>query len=89
MKVLYTKTFRKDLERLEHDIQLKKRLLDLIEQMKLTDSLTQFENVRKIQGYEGYYRIRIGDYRLGFKLRENVIEMLRFLHRKDIYRRFP
>ena len=89
MKVLYTKTFRKDVERLRHDIQLKKRLLDLIEQMKLADSLTHLEGVRKIQGYEGYYRIRIGDYRLGFKLRENVIEMLRFLHRKDIYRRFP
>jgi len=52
MKVLYTKTFSKDLERLKHDVELKKRLLHLIEQMKQIDSLMQLENVRKIQGPE-------------------------------------
>ena len=89
MRVLYTKTFAKDLECIRHDVQTKKRLLEMIEKIKQVDSLGQLEGVRKIQGYENYYRVRIGNFRLGFKCKGDAIEMLRFLHRKDIYRRFP
>ena len=53
------------------------------------DSLAEMNDVRKIQGYEEYYRIRIGDYRLGVKVTKDWIEMLRFLHRKDMYKKFP
>jgi len=52
-------------------------------------SLTDVDHVRKLQGYSNYYRVRSGDYRLGIKVAENHIEVIRFLHRKDIYRRFP
>jgi len=33
--------------------------------------------------------MRIGDYRLGFLLRDRVVIMVRFLDRKNIYRYFP
>ena len=89
MKLLYAKTFKRDIERIRHNTLVKERLLELIEQIKRIDSLEELRNIRKIKGYEGYYRIRIGDYRLGFKFEEDTIEMLRFLHRKNIYRRFP
>ncbi|HKL81469.1 MAG TPA: type II toxin-antitoxin system RelE/ParE family toxin [Desulfobacter sp.] len=89
MNLLYAKKFSKDLEGVENNAKLKQHLLKLLEQMKQTDSLTGLNGVRKIQGYENYYRIRIGDYRLGIKATENGIELLRLLHRKDIYRRFP
>ncbi|OGR01798.1 MAG: hypothetical protein A2505_11000 [Deltaproteobacteria bacterium RIFOXYD12_FULL_55_16] len=89
MQILYAKRFSKDLDEIVHDALLKERLLGLLGQMKHIDSLAEIENIRKIQGYEGYYRIRIGDYRLGFKVTENGLEILRFLHRKEIYRRFP
>ena len=89
MNLFYTKKFSKDLEHIENKPDLKKRLLKLIEQMKQVGSLYEIDAVRKIQGYENYYRIRIGDYRLGIKATKNGIEILRILHRKDIYRRFP
>ncbi len=89
MKLRYTNRFSKDLDDIAHDEKIKKRLLQLIEQMKQIDSLTELEDVRKIKGYAAYYRIRIGDYRLGIKTTENGLDMLRFLHRKNIYRRFP
>jgi mRNA interferase RelE/StbE len=45
---------------------------------------------KKIEGYETYYRIRIGDYRLGMEaISGREVVLLRFLHRKDIYRYFP
>jgi mRNA interferase RelE/StbE len=89
MKIRYTKRFSKDLDGIIHDADLKKRLLDVLEKLQQMDSLGDMSNVRKIQGYEEYFRIRIGDYRLGIKMTKDYIEMLRFLHRKDIYRKFP
>jgi len=89
MKVLYTKKFNKDIDQITNDIKLKKNLLEFISRIKQADALTDLESVRKIQGYDKYYRIRVGDFRLGIKITDDGIEMLRFLHRKDIYRRFP
>jgi mRNA interferase RelE/StbE len=44
--------------------------------------------VMKMQGYENEYRIRIGDFRIRYEIYdcELVILLLRFGHRKDIYR---
>ena len=89
MKILYGKQFSKDLEdnRLEKNI--KNRLLKQIEIIKITKSLLELKDLKKIEGYSGYYRIRIRDYRLGVKFSNHRVELIRFLHRKDIYRRFP
>ena len=38
---------------------------------------------------ERYYRARIGDHRLGIALEGDVVVLVRFLHRRDIYRLFP
>jgi mRNA-degrading endonuclease RelE of RelBE toxin-antitoxin system len=53
------------------------------------DATPTIHNIKKIEGYDNYYRLRVGDYRLGLKLSGNTIELIRFLHRRDIYRRFP
>jgi mRNA interferase RelE/StbE len=42
-----------------------------------------------MSGHPEAYRIRIGDYRLGFYYTENQIEIARFLKRNDIYKVFP
>lgn len=89
MNIRYTKRFSKDLDSIANNEEIKKRLFQVLEEMQQMDSLAGIKDVRKIQGYEDYYRIRIGDYRLGVKVTEDGIEMLRFLHRKDIYKKFP
>ena len=89
MNIRYTKRFSKDLDAIRNTGSIKKRLLDIIKQIKEVDALADITGVRKIEGYSNYFRIRIGDYRLGLKLTENGLEMIRFLHRKEIYRRFP
>lgn len=76
MKLLYGKKFSKDLDDIRHDVKTKKRLLELIRNMKNNDSPDDLINVRKIEGYSGYYRIRIGDYRLGIKITGNQSEYL-------------
>jgi len=89
VKILYSKAFGKDLETITHNPAIKKRLLELIEKLNACGSFDELHDVKKIEGYKGYYRMRIGDYRLGIKPSGNTIELIRFLHRKDIYRRFP
>jgi len=89
MKIRYTKRFDKDLDRIRHQAKVKNRLLSIIEKVKQIDDLTELTDLKKIDGYSDYYRIRLGDYRLGLKQTGNTIDMIRFLHRKDIYRRFP
>ena len=89
MKILYSKAFGKDLETIRRNPEMKKRLLVLIEKLKTTKSLDEIQGLKKIEGYTSYYRLRIGDYRLGTKIIGDDIELIRFLHRRDIYRRFP
>lgn len=40
-------------------------------------------------GYESFYRIRIGDYRIGIEIINEVITFITIFHRKDIYNKFP
>ena len=51
----------------------------------------QFPNgVKKLQGSQHTYRIRVGDYRIVYSVEEQVllIEIIRIGHRKEIYRKF-
>lgn len=89
MKVFYVKALVKDFEAVSRNLGVKKKLLKLIERLKTIDSLSELQNIKKIKGYDNYYRLRVGDYRLGLKLSGNTVELIRFLHRRDIYRRFP
>ena len=89
MQLLYAKRFSKDIDAIQNDSEVKKNLLETIERLKHAELLTELNGVRKMEGYSQYDRIKIGEYRLGIKLNNNVLELIRFLHRKDIYRRFP
>jgi mRNA interferase RelE/StbE len=89
LKILYAKALLKDLEAVSRNPGVKKRLLKIIETLKAIDTLDELRHLKKIEGYDCYYRLRIGDYRLGLKLSGNTVELIRFLHRRDIYRRFP
>lgn len=45
--------------------------------------------MKKLAGQTGAYRLRIGDYRLGFYWEGEKLTLARVLHRKEIYRFFP
>ena len=89
MEILYGKKFSRDLDTIRHETDIKAHLLKLIETIKAAKSFSDLKGVRKIEGYQAYFRIKVGDYRLGVKATQHTVELIRFLHRKDIYRRFP
>ena len=89
MKISYRKSFTKDLKK-SKETGLGKRIVATIEDVKNAGTLSEISSVKKMQGYDAYYRIRVGDYRIGLKLEEDgSVTFVRFLHRKEIYRYFP
>ena len=88
MKVIFKQSLARDLKRIR-DRSLLQRVQDVIEQLEQVSSLDEISQIRKISDSKVYYRIRIGDYRLGLRLDDGSVTLVRFLHRKDIYRYFP
>jgi len=88
LKVEFRKSFLKDLEVVAHK-NLRRRIKQTIERVEQARSLHEVQGIKKLRGGEGYYRIRLGDYRLGLVLRADTVIFVRFLHRKDVYRYFP
>ncbi len=57
--------------------------------MESAHSITDIPKLKNLQGTANYFRLRIGDYRIGIFVSNNVVTISRFLHRKEIYRYFP
>ena len=88
MKALFEKSFGRDLKKVK-DKRLLAQVQEIIEQVKSASSMGEISNLKKLQGYETYYRIRVGNYRIGIEVMEGRVIFVCLLHRKDIYRYFP
>jgi mRNA interferase RelE/StbE len=89
MKVQYRQLFIKDLKKLR-----KTEIYDRVYEFAFVilpeaENLLNFSNIKAMVGYPAYYRLRLGDYRVGFILKGDELELLRVLHRKEFYRYFP
>ncbi|NCO74709.1 MAG: type II toxin-antitoxin system RelE/ParE family toxin [Cyanobacteria bacterium] len=88
MKVKFESAFAKDLQKIK-DRKLSEQIKFVILECKKAELFNQVKNVKKLTGYNNFYRIKIRDYRIGLEIQEDTIIFTRFLHRKDIYKYFP
>jgi mRNA interferase RelE/StbE len=88
MNTQFKESFTKDLRRVRNK-DLLNRAKAVIETVEQAESLGQIPNLEQLKGWSKYYRIRVGDYRVGLVIERDVVTFVRFLHRKDIYRYFP
>jgi mRNA interferase RelE/StbE len=88
MKVLFEKSFGRDLKKIK-DKQLLQQVQGVISQVEIATAISNVSNVKKMQGYDSYYRIRVGNYRIGIEIVDGQVIFVCFLNRKDIYRYFP
>jgi len=89
MIIEFDKSFEKSLEKIKNKT-LFQKIEKLIIEFENAKSLTDLTNIKKLTGYKYYYRVRIGEYRLGFeKISENTFRFIIVAHRKDIYKLFP
>lgn len=88
MKISFKASFARDLKGVK-DKKLLERVEQAIYEIKIATALNQINNLIKMRGYPTFFRIRIGDYRIGIKVTDDEITFVRILHRKGIYKYFP
>ena len=88
MIIMIDKSFEKD-QRKIRDKKVINEIIDTIEQVKQAKLPAEIKGLKKLTGFKFYYRIRIGDFRIGIILRGETVKFIRILNRKDIYNYFP
>ena len=68
---------------------MRRRIKEAIERVEAAETLHEVPNLAKMSGSSGFYRIRVGDYRIGLVVEGEEVEFVRCLHRRDVYRYFP
>ena len=88
MNIVVTKHFAKDVDKElnEQEKQQLARILILITQSK---TLSEIPDCKKLKGFKNAYRIRMGNYRVGFLFEDETVKLSRVLNRKDVYKYFP
>lgn len=88
MKVEFKASFARDLKPIK-DGDLLRQAREVIEGTESAQSLSEIPNLKKLSGEGRYFRVRIGDYRMGLVIEGDTVTFVRFLHRREIYRHFP
>jgi mRNA interferase RelE/StbE len=88
VKVRFRTSFARDLEAI-HDRAVVRRVHQAIEAVEKAGSLKEVSGVTKLAGTSEFYRVRIGEYRIGLAIEGGEVEFVRCLHRREIYRHFP
>lgn len=88
MEVDFTRNFLKNIENLKNKDLLQK-IQDKIDDVILANSIVEIYNKKKLSGYKVYYRIKIGDYKIGIEKIDKQMKFLTFENRKETYKKFP
>jgi mRNA interferase RelE/StbE len=88
MKVLIDKSFERDVKKYASD-EMRETIANIIEKIRTTGSINEIAQCKKLKGSKKAFRIRVGNYRIGFVYEKNAIVLIRFLHRNRIYTNFP
>jgi mRNA interferase RelE/StbE len=86
-KVVFAKSARKEWEKLP--VSAQDKVIDAVRLLAL-NPFTELLQIKKIKGAEALYRIRLGDYRVVYEVKNDVLVILviKIGHRKDVYRGF-
>ena len=88
MKAGFKSSFAKDLKAIKSKTVLG-AVAKVIEVVEAAQNLRAVPDVKKLKAKGDYYRIKLGDYRIGITLDKDKITFVRCLDRKEIYRYFP
>lgn len=89
MIIKVDESFRKDFKKLKNT-EIQKRIIQKISDLERVETIKWMTQMKKMQGFSDFYRLRIWDYRIGMQLQdENILVLIRVAHRRDIYTIFP
>jgi mRNA interferase RelE/StbE len=88
MNSVFLGSFLRDVKKLR-DAPTRRRVAAAIENVERARTIEQINSLKRLSGSSQYYRIRIGDWRIGLKIEREVVTFVRCLHRREVYRFFP
>ena len=88
MNVEFDKSFHKALKKVTQK-SLFPKIEEVINECEVANSIKDVSNLKKMRGFTSFYRIRIGDYRIGVEINDQTLTFITIAHRKDIYKNFP
>ena len=89
MIVIHSDFFCDDFERIL-DKNIIRRADKAVDKLEAANSIKEVANIKSMQGAPGFYRLRFGNYRIGFQtIDKDTIVLLAIDRRSVFYRRFP
>ncbi|HPG69081.1 MAG TPA: type II toxin-antitoxin system RelE/ParE family toxin [Candidatus Hydrogenedentes bacterium] len=88
MKIAFASSFERDLRKLTESA-VRVAVRQAIARVEAAKDPGEIVGLRKLRTGKAYYRLRVGDYRLGMIIRSSDVTFVRFLHRSEVYRYFP
>ena len=88
MTLEFRASFTRDLRGIR-DRAILRRVRETIAEVETAANILEIRNLKKLRTAGRYYRIRLGDYRLGLTIEDDTVSFIRFLHRREVYRYFP
>ncbi len=88
MIVKIDKSFEKDVKKINNK-SIYQKIYAVINEFQDAEKLSEIKNLKKLKGSKYFYRVRMGDYRIGLIIMDKEVELIRILHRKDVYKYFP
>jgi mRNA interferase RelE/StbE len=88
MNAIFLASFLKDVRKIR-DAKVRRAVTAAIAGVEAASSIDKIPSIKRLSGFHEYYRIRIGDWRIGLKNQGGHMLFVRCLHRREIYRFFP
>ena len=84
----FTGRFSKDLDKITQ-VSIKKNVAEIILEIEAANNFSEIKNLKKLKGHSNAYRVRSGNYRIGLFIENGIVEFVRIVDRKAIYKVFP
>ncbi len=88
MKTAFLASFLRDVKKLR-DAKIGRAVAGAIAAVEEAAALEQIPSLKRLSGQHDYFRIRIGDWRIGVRVSGGTVTFVRCLNRREIYRFFP
>ena len=88
MRTVFNPSFLRDPRKIEPVSVLEQVRAAILDVEAAPDSRA-IPNLKKLSGSGSYYRIRVGDHRIGVRINSDTVSFFRDLHRREIYRYIP
>lgn len=89
MNVIFDLRFSKSLDKIKLQ-SVKLEVIKFIDIAESSKNIKEIKNIKKLKGFKSFYRYSFDTYRIGFELEnQNTLRLIKVMHRKDIYKKFP